>query len=122
MESANAFLVSGTILLAIAALLGLVQYRHRECADAFARWRTVHVGGTAGAVQLLALSGVWDRFGARGTWTTFLVAGIIFATWAFFLGPLAAALDRSRIALAINRIGAAIAVPVYLALPIALLP
>src|SRR5437868_6266228 len=44
MESESALLVSGTMLLAISALLGFVQYRHRECPDAFARWKTGHVG------------------------------------------------------------------------------
>src|SRR5438132_860001 len=56
-------LVCGLTLLAVSALLGFVQHRHRERPDMFARWRVVHNGGTAGAVQLLALGAVWGRLG-----------------------------------------------------------
>jgi hypothetical protein len=120
MEPARALLIFGTVLLASSALLGFVQYRHRERPETFAHWRVVHAGGTAGAVQLLALSAIWERFGMKGAWAAFLVTGLIFATWAFFLGPLARALGRTRTANLINRMGAVVALPAYLALPIAL--
>jgi len=97
-----------------------VSFTLPESPDAFARWRVVHAGGTAGAVQLLALSAIWERFGSTGAWATFLVTGLIFATWAFFLGPLARALGWPRIANVINGMGAIVAVPAYLALPIIL--
>jgi hypothetical protein len=120
MESERALLISGTLLLAASALLGFVQHRHRERPDAFALWRVVHVGGTAGAVQLLAVAAIWERTGTKGIWATFLAAGLISATWAFFLGPLARALGRPRTATIINRIGAVVALPAYLAFPIIL--
>jgi hypothetical protein len=120
MEPARALLIFGTVLLTISALLGFVQYRHRERPDSFARWRVVHAGGTAGAVQLLALSAIWERLGMTGALATFLVTGLICATWAFFLGPLARALGRTRTANVINSIGAVVALPAYLALPLVL--
>jgi hypothetical protein len=120
MEPARGLLIFGTVMLSVSVLLGFVQYRHRERPESFGRWRVVHAGGTAGAVQLLALSAVWDRFGSSGTWATLLVVGLILATWAFFLGPLARALGWPRIADAINRVGAVVAVPAYLGLPILL--
>ena len=121
MEPERALLISGTVMLSVSALLGFVQYRHRERPDTSARWRVVHVGGTAGAVQLLALSAIWGRFGFRGTWVTLLATGVILATWAFLLGPLARALGWSRMANVINSTGAVLALPAYLALPIILL-
>jgi hypothetical protein len=120
MEPARALLIFGTLLLTSSALLGFVQYRHRERPDTFARWRVVHAGGTAGAVQLLALSAIWERFGMKGTLAAFLATGLIFATWAFFLGPLARAVGQIRMANTINSVGAVVAVPAYLALPILL--
>jgi hypothetical protein len=120
METGKALLMSGVTLLAIAALLGFVQYRHRERAEDFARWRVVHAGGTAGAVQLMVLSAVWSRIG-RGTWMPLVAAGLIVATWTFFLGSLATALGQPRTAQAINRIGTLFAVPAYLALPLLVL-
>jgi hypothetical protein len=120
MQPARALLIFGTVLLTASALLGFVQHRHRERPETFARWRVVHAGGTAGAVQLLALSAIWERFGIKGAWSVFLASGLIFATWAFFLGPLARALGRTRTADLINRVGAVVAVPAYLALPILL--
>jgi hypothetical protein len=121
MESERALLIFGTVLLATSALLGFVQHRHRDRPDTFARWRVVHVGGTVGAVQLLALSAIWEPFGTKGAWATSLAAGLIFATWAFFLGPLAQAVGRPQIATVIIKMGALVALPAYLALPIVLL-
>jgi hypothetical protein len=120
MEPARALLICGTLLLTVSALLGFVQYRHRERPDAFSLWRVVHSGGTAGAVQLLALSAIWERFDTKGTWAAVLATGLIFATWAFFLGPLARAVGCTRTANVINSIGGVVALPAYLALPILL--
>ena len=44
MESTYTLLVSGTLLLAISALLGFVQERYRDSPEAFGRWRVVHAG------------------------------------------------------------------------------
>jgi hypothetical protein len=121
MESARALLVFGTFLLAIAALLGFVQERHRDSPDAFARWRVVHAGGTAGGVQLVALSAMWPRLPGTETWTPVLAWGLIFTAWAFFIGPIARAMGRHRLASVVNRAGAVVAVPSYLALPAILL-
>jgi hypothetical protein len=118
----RALLACGTSLLSMAALLGFVQHRQRGRPEAAARWRVVHVGGTAGGVQLLALAAVWERLGARAPWGTLVVAGVTLATWAFFLGPLARALARPRTAGALEGLGAVVAVPAYLALPWLLVP
>ena len=112
-------LVGGIALLAVSALLGFVQHRYRARPEAFARWRVVHAGGTAGAVQLLGLAAVWGHFG-RGPGFTLLAGGLIVSTIAFFLGPLAGALNLRRTAAAILTAGAVVALPSYLALPIVL--
>jgi hypothetical protein len=117
METERALLISGTLLLTLSALCGFIQHRHRARADTVALWRVVHAGGTAGAVQLLALAALWDRLAPPGAFADLLAAGLIVATWAFFLGPLARALGGIRTARAITGIGAALAVPAYLALP-----
>jgi len=122
MNSGRSLLLFGTILLSISALLGFVQHRYRVRPEAFARWRVVHVGGTAGAIQLIVLSAVWESLAARGAWGACLSTGLIVATWAFFLGPLARALGRRRAAATINALGAVVALPTYLALPLAFVP
>ena len=121
MESGRALFVFGTLLLAIAALLGFAQERHRDSPDAFARWRVVHAGGTAGGVQLIALSAMWPRLPGTETLTAILAWGLIFVAWALFIGPIARAMDRPRLASVVNRAGAVVAVPAYLALPVILL-
>ena len=114
-------LFAGILLLSVAALLGFVQERYRSQPEAFAHWRVVHSGGTAGAVQLLALSAVWPAL-SRGGWLLLAVAmGITVATWAFFLGPLARALGLPRLATTTNMVGALFALPAYVALPFLLL-
>jgi hypothetical protein len=117
MEPSRWLLVWGTLLLTGSALLGFVQHRYRDQPEAFSRWRVVHVGGTAGAVQLLALSAVWGQVGVAEPWGRGLVAGLIFSTCAFFLGPLAHALGWPRAARTINRAGGLVGLPAYLALP-----
>lgn len=119
MESGKWLLISGTILLTVSALLGFVQHRYRDRPEV-AHWRVVHAGGTAGAVQLIALSAIWGNVGARGAWAAYLSVGLIVATWAFFLGPLARALGQHGVARVMNGAGALVAVPAYLALPMIL--
>jgi hypothetical protein len=120
MDSEKLLVVSGTLLLAVSALLGFVQHRHRERPAAFALWRVVHAGGAAGALQLLVLAAVWKNF-AGGPAIALLALALVAATYAFFLGPLARALHQPRLAGAILAVGAVIALPAYVALPIALL-
>jgi len=119
-DAEKALLVAGVLLLGLSALTGFVQHGHRESADVFARWRVVHSGGTAGAVQLLALSAVWSRFGP-GLAANLLAGGLIAATLAFFLGPLARALDWPRATRVVLLLGSLVALPTYLALPVVLL-
>ena len=119
MESEKLLFISGTLLLAVSALLGFVQHRYRLRPHSFALWRVVHAGGTAGALQLLVLAAVWKQF-TQGPAVPFLALGLVVATLAFFFGPLARALNRPRTARALIALGATIAMPTYLALPIAL--
>jgi hypothetical protein len=116
MDAGQMLLTSGVMLLSISALLGFAQERHREQPEAFARWRVVHAGGAAGAVQLIALAAAWRQFAATG-WTALLPFGVVLASWAFFLGPLARALELPRVSRYINTLGAIVAVPTYLLLP-----
>src|SRR5688500_10354423 len=74
MDSSRLLLLSGVTLLSISALLGFVQERHRESPETFARWRVVHAGGAAGAVQLIALAAVWSQLTATG-WRAILPLG-----------------------------------------------
>jgi hypothetical protein len=113
-------LLSGVTLLSISALLGFVQERHRDSPESFARWRVVHAGGTTGAVQLIALAAIWSQLDATG-WKAILPVGLISASWAFFLGPLASAMQLPRVAHWVNYAGAIVALPTYALLP-AILP
>lgn len=112
-------LQSGVVLLSISALLGFVQERHRHSPEAFARWRVVHAGGAAGAVQLIALAAVWSQFAPTG-WKAVLPIGLVLTAWAFFLGPLARAMEWPRVARWINTAGAIVALPTYILLPVLL--
>jgi hypothetical protein len=112
-------LVAGILLLTPSALAGFLQARAKEPATA-ARWRVVHAGGTAGAVQLLALAAVWSRFPPGGL-ALAVAVGIAASTWAFFVGPLARAVGKPRLASAVNLAGALVAGPAYLGLPLLLL-
>jgi hypothetical protein len=116
MDSSRVLLSSGVILLSISALLGFVQERHRDSPEAFARWRVVHAGGGAGAVQLIAFAAVWNQFAVTG-WRTILPAGLVFASWAFFIGPLARAMNLPRVSRWVNLAGAIVAIPTYVLLP-----
>ena len=81
----------------------------------------MHAGGTAGAVQLLALGAVWERLTGSSRVADVLAWTLVLVTWAFFLGPLARALGRPRLARGFNTVGGTLAVPGYLALPLVLL-
>ena len=116
MDATRVLLSSGAILLAVAALVGFVQERYRDRPELFAAWRVVHAGGTAGAVQLLALSAVWERLTSSDLLATLLACTLSLVTWAFFLGPLARATGRPRLARLVNGAGAVFAVPAYIAL------
>jgi len=100
--------------------LASIQHRYRREPELFVEWRVVHVAGTAGAVQLLALASIWRNFG-QGLIVSFLEAGLIFATLAFFFGPLARALRQTRTASVLLSLGGLVALPTYLALPVLLL-
>ena len=112
-------LVAGILLLTPSALAGFLQARAKD-PDMAARWRVVYAGGTAGAVQLLALAAIGSRF-PRGVLALVVGLGIATSTWAFFVGPLARALGRPRLAAAVNLAGALVAGPAYLGLPLLLL-
>jgi len=116
MDAGRLLLLSGVVLLSVSALLGFIQERHRDSPERFAQWRVVHAGGAAGAVQLIALAAVWNQFDAA-TWKELLGVGLVATSWAFFLGPLARALERPRVSRWINAAGAIVAVPTYLFLP-----
>ena len=120
MDAIAVLLAAGTMLLASAALLGFVQERYRDRPQRFAEWRVVHAGGTAGAVQLLALAAIWERLAGPGAASIALACTLATVAWAFFRGPLARALGRPRLARGLNVAGAVLAVPGYLALPFAL--
>jgi hypothetical protein len=68
----------------------------------------------------LALSALWNRFG-HGVAVSLLAGGLIASTFAFFLGPLARALEWPRTGSLILMAGALLALPTYLALPLLLL-
>ena len=118
MNAADALFTSGIVLLATSALCGFVQHRFRKEPEEFAAWRVVHNGGTAGAVQLIALAEAWKRFGGHGV-APFVAVGLIVATLAFFLGPLARATHRPLLARIFLGAGAVVGAPAYLALPVA---
>jgi hypothetical protein len=120
MDAIRLLLIAGTVLLAVAALLGFVQERYRDQPALFAGWRVVHAGGTAGAVQLLALAAVWEQLAGAGLTSVLLACTLISVTWAFFLGPLARVLGWLRIARLLNTVGAILAGPGYLALLVVL--
>jgi hypothetical protein len=115
-------MVAGVLLLAIAALTGFMQAREEPGTHSHTLWRVAHSGGTAGAVQLIALGAVVQRLHSSisDAVVSTIMLGIIAGTWAFFLGPLLRALGAERTARRINLIGACVAGPSYLALPLVL--
>jgi hypothetical protein len=116
-------MVAGILLLAIAALTGFMQARQEPGTHGHTLWRVAHAGGTAGGVQLIALAAVVERLGSSNSdpLTSIVMVGIAAGTWAFFVGPLLRALGAERTARRINLIGACVAGPSYLALPLLVL-
>lgn len=110
-------LYAGIPLLAVAALSGFMPARLAPNTPEHAHWRVVHNGGTAGAVQLIALSAVFREGPNPTVFTTIVFSAIALATWAFFVGPLLRALDRERAARRVNLAGAFVAAPAYVLLP-----
>lgn len=112
----NRLLVTtGVTLLGVSALTGFVQHRYRADAERFALWRVTHSGGTAGAVQLIALGAIWNH--ADDGLASSVGIGVTFATLAFFFGPLARALGYRRVADTILATGGVVALPAYATLP-----
>lgn len=105
---------AGVLLLSVAALIGFMQARTTPGTDAYHHWRVVHNGGTAGAVQLIALAAVWSRVGNAGQ---LIALGVCVSTWAFFVGPLLRALGREPMGRKVNLFGALVATPSYIGLP-----
>lgn len=116
-------LVAGILLLAIAALTGFMQAREEPGSHGHALWRVAHAGGTAGGVQLIAFAAVVQRLGSSvpDHAVSLIIFGIAAGTWAFFIGPLLRALGMARAARRVNLVGACLAGPAYLALPLVLL-
>jgi hypothetical protein len=108
---------TGVTLLAVSALTGFVQHHYRSHPERVALWRVTHHGGTAGAVQLIALGEIWNRAG-DGLGRSAVGVGVMFATLAFFFGPLARALGYRRVADTIVALGGLVALPAYATLPI----
>lgn len=113
-------IVAGMLLLAPPALLGFMQARQVPGSPEHTLWRVAHSGGTAGGVQLLALGAVLDRLQPTvgESLVMLIVVGLVFATWAFFIGPSLRALGHARAARVINLVGALVAAPAYCALPL----
>ncbi len=116
-------IVAGVLLLAVSALTGFMQAREVSGTPGHTLWRVAHAGGTAGAVQLIALGAAIDRlFSSMPDALVFAVlVGISAGTWLFFVGPLLRALGAERLANRVNLVGACIAGPAYLALPLLML-
>jgi len=116
MDLAALLLPTGTVLLGIAALTGFAQARTTRGTEAESKWRVVHSGGTAGGVQLLALSAVWSTLTGPSLVASVTAASIVVATWLFFLGPLLKALAWPRTGNWALWAGAALAIPGYVGL------
>jgi hypothetical protein len=123
MTPSQLFITAGLLLLAPAALTGFMQARQTAGSTEHTLWRVAHSGGTAGAVQLLALGAVLDRLRpALGEhWLLLIAVGVSAATWTFFIGPLLRATGRLKPSRIVNGCGAIVAAPAYCALPLLLL-
>lgn len=116
LESGELLLTAGALLLGIAAFMGFAQARASRGSATESRWRVVHNGGTAGGVQLLALSAVWTRLAAPSLFSGIVACCLVLSTWLFFIGPLLKALSRPRSGNAILWVGAVASLPAYLGL------
>lgn len=123
LEAERILIVAGLLLLAISALTGFMQARETSGSEGHTFWRVAHAGGTAGGVQLIALGAVVARLSSSipGNLLLAIVIGVAVGSWAFFIGPLLRALGAARVAKRVNLLGALIAGPSYLALPLLLL-
>ena len=92
MEDGALLLATGAVLLGIAAFMGFAQARTTRGSASEGKWRLVHSGGTAGGVQLLALSAVWPRLAGQSPIASVTAVAIALSTWLFFIGPLLKAL------------------------------
>lgn len=123
LSTERVLVVAGVLLLAIAALTGFMQAREESGSPGHTLWRVAHAGGTAGGVQLIALSAIVQHLSSSVSdrLVALILLGIAAGTWAFFVGPLLRALGAERVARRVNLLGACVAAPAYLALPVVLL-
>jgi len=70
-------------------------------------------------LQLIALFAVWNQSAVTG-WRALVPLGLVFASWAFFVGPLARAMNLPRVSRWVNMAGAVVALPTYVLLPVLL--
>jgi hypothetical protein len=115
-DSEGLMLTTGAVLLGLAAFMGFAQAGTSRGSAEEARWRVVHNGGTAGGVQLLALSAVWTRLCGQSPFAGWVAVCLALSTWLFFIGPLLKALSRVRSGNAVLWAGAVASLPAYLGL------
>lgn len=121
-QAVDVVLAAGIVLLAVAALTGFMLARVPAHSELHSLWRVVHNGGTAGGVQLIALAVAADKVGITGRdpIVMTILLGVALATWAFFIGPLCRVLGSPRAARVTNLVGAVVATPAYVGLPLLL--
>jgi uncharacterized membrane protein YqhA len=124
LDTTRWLITAGVTLLAIAALTGFLQARHAAGSPSHVLWRVAHSGGTAGAVQLIALGAALQhlRPAITDSLASVILSAVTLGTWAFFIGPLLRASGAERASRVVNLAGACIAGPAYLALPLLVLP
>jgi len=115
-DSDALLLVTGALLLSVAAFTGFVQARTERGSAEEVRWRVVHNGGTAGGVQLLALSAVWARLAGSSDFAGPIALCLAMSTLLFFVGPLLKALSRARSGNLVLWAGAVASLPAYIGL------
>lgn len=122
-ETTRWLILAGVLLLSVAALTGFLQARHAAGSPPHVLWRVAHAGGTAGAVQLIALGAALPHLRpvVSDSLVSVILAAVATGTWAFFLGPLLRASGAERASRWVNLAGAAVAGPAYLALPLLVL-
>lgn len=111
-DSESLLLVSGAILLGVAAFMGFAQAKARG-SHTESMWRVVHSGGTAGGVQLIALAAVWTLLGGQSPGGAVVAVCLCVSTWLFFIGPLLRVLERDKAGNLVLWIGATAAIPAY---------
>lgn len=116
LDGGGLLLITGAVLLGIAAFMGFAQAGTQRGSTAESKWRVVHSGGTAGGVQLLALSAVWSRLAGPSPLAGVIAGCLALSTWLFFVGPLLKALSRSRSGNVVLWAGATASLPAYFGL------